>query len=385
MSSRILFVNTFEPVVPLYRDVFPFLEESGAQPVALVSTCQYRGDAGIYRYPDGASVWVPRGLRGRRRWCAIFYYLIAPFHLLLCPAGTRIVFLSQPPLFYVVGALIARWRGNRYYLHVMDLYPDLLSQLGVLGGGLLSRLINRASDKAFARAEKVITIGRCMRSVVQTKGVADEKLLVIENWAANDLRFDSAGREQFRKRHGLDGKLVVMYAGNMGRFHSFDTILAVANRMRDRSDIAFVFVGQGVRRVEIEKAIASGANNVLLMGHQPGDMLPPVLSAGDIHFVSLRRGFEGLMVPSKFYGVLAMGRPVIYEGNEVGEVARVIAEERCGEVIDPGDVAALVDAVLGYLEDGSKVAEQGGRARQAYDTRFHPDVLARRYARAILG
>lgn len=385
MPSKILFVNTFEPVVPLYRDVFPCLEELGVEPVALISTCQYRGDGDIQEGRERALVWVPRCLRARRRWCAIFYYVIVPFRLLLSSSSTRIVFLSQPPLLYVIGSVIARWRGNRYYLHVMDLYPDLLLRLGVFGDGLLSKWVNTASAKAFARAEKVITVGRCMQSVVRDKGVPAEKLLVIENWPEKVVGPDPVGSEEFRKVHGLTDKLVVMYSGNMGRFHSLATILTVARRMQDRSDVAFVFVGQGVRRVEIEEAIADGVNNVVLMGHQPLDMFTTVLNAGDVHFVSLREGFEGLMVPSKFYGVLAAGRPVVYEGSDVGEVARVIVEERCGVVVSPGDVRALEQSLLDYLEDGEKVAEQGARARAAYETRFYPDVLVRRYVDAIMG
>ena len=382
-SLKILFINTFEPVVPLYRDVFPRFEKAGMQPTAVVSACQYRNDGNVMEKQSQKQLWVPRILRSNRRWCAVFYYLIGPLILITASANTRIVFLSQPPLFYIIGSAIARWKGNRYYLHVMDLYPDLLEKSGMFGSGYLSRFMQRMSMTAFSGAEKIITIGRCMEAVLHDKGIATEKTAVVENWPDNKLASHLGEGKIFREKYGLTGKLVVMYSGNIGQFHSFDAILSVANRLQSRKDIVFVFIGNGRRRPEIEKVIHENATNILLLEPQPADQFPEIMAAGDVHFVSLRKEFEGLIVPSKFYGILAMGRPVIYEGSSYGEVARVIAEERCGVIVPSGDDQVLEEKVLGYAEERSRIFEEGRRAKTAYKERFRNDVLSQRYVEII--
>lgn len=384
-AKKILFVNTFEPVVPLYRDVFPKLEIAGIQPIAIVSACQYRLEEWQLAVKNLKQVWVPRPCRKNRRLCALFYYFACPFVLAAASSDTRIVFLSQPPLFYILGSAIARLKGNRYYLHVMDLYPDLFEKSGWLAGNFLSKWIKKASATAFSGAEKVITIGRCMKGIVCERGAAIEDVMVVENWPDRMLEQQAGNGSSFRKEYELEGKLVVMYAGNMGQFHLFDTILSVANRLRNRKDIVFVFIGRGSRRPELEAAVRDGADNIVLLDHQTAADFAGMLAAGDVHFVSLRKEFSGLVVPSKFYGILAVGRPVVYEGAADGEVARVINEEQCGAVAETGDDRQLETILTRYLEDRTRVVEDGRNARVAYERRFRGSELAQRYADLITG
>ena len=98
---------------------------------------------------------------------------------------------------------------------------------------------------------------------------------------------------------------------------------------------------------------------------------------------SLRNEFRGLVVPSKFYSILAVGRPVVYEGDSRGEVARVIKEEHCGAVITPGDDREIERTLISYLNDPSRIVEDGLRARAAYNNRFRSSDLAQKYAAAI--
>ena len=222
-----------------------------------------------------------------------------------------------------------------------------------------------------------------MREVILDKGVDSGRIVIVENWPEQSVAEANSNEREFRRQHDLDGKFVVMYSGNMGLFHSFDSILRVALRLRDRDDIAFVFVGQGARKREIVDA-ARSVGNIYVFDHQPEDKFSDMLASGDVHFVSLRAGYEGLIVPSKFYSILASGRPVIYEGKKKGEVARVIDEESCGVVIEPDSVDLLEKAITNYISSPSLRESHALRARLAYESRFERTVLASRYAHALL-
>jgi glycosyltransferase involved in cell wall biosynthesis len=254
----------------------------------------------------------------------------------------------------------------------MDLQLEVLgAAYGYRGVGMfVSRL---ATDWALRRARAVFVLGRCMRERVRRAGVPPERIRVLHNWASVEPQGCHLG-DEFRQRHGLLGKFVVMYAGNLGLAHQFETILRSAAALRPDSRIAFVFVGHGMRRPEVAAVSAAGASSVYVVDSQPRSELAEVLSAADLHFISLRPGCEGLMVPSKFYGALAAARPVLYEGEGSGEVARLITEINCGTVVAPGDSAALTGAVSRYLQYPEERARAGSAAAAAYRTRFSRNI-----------
>ena len=379
MSEKrsVLFVNTFEPVVPIYRD---FAATWPGRKEALVSQGGYRAqEDDLGQHISVRRLWVPRWLRNNRRACALLYWLFAPW-VILGYRDTNIVFLSQPPLFYVIGAIFARARpGNRVILHVMDLYPDLLGAGGVLRSDSLAyRLLQRLAANAMRRADSIIVIGRCMRDRVIALGADRDRVRIVPNWA-HPSRAALSGPDEVRYEHHLSGKFVVMYSGNLGNFHQFDTILEVAKRFEVTESVRFVFAGQGTRHREVHDAIKSGQENILLLPSQGLSVLASFLRAADVHFVSLRSGMEGLMVPSKFYGILAAGRPVIYEGDESGEVARVIRETHCGRVVAPGAVRELEQAIRSYVDAPELVRMEGDKALSVYESMFHRDKVVPSY------
>ena len=382
MRRSLLFVNTFEPVVPLYRDVFPALKDIGCQPVAMMSAIQYRpSDVDGLTAGKTIRLWCPGIGRKHKRIPSVLYWLFAPMIILLMPKKD-IVFLTQPPLFYIVGALIARARKINYIIHIMDFYPDLLFKSRASGNGLFSRFIQRMARLALLNADRVVVLGRCMRDLTIEKGISPDRIVVVENWPHRSISENRYDGFSFRRKYALSGKFIIMYSGNMGKFHSFDSILEVARRMLPLADVAFVFIGRGVRRREIEKA-AEQCDNILVLDHQRAEDFGEILAAGDLHFVSLREGYEGLMVPSKFYGILAAGKPVLYEGSSSGEIARVINEESCGSVLTEGDVSGLEQAIHEYISNQSKLESEGAKSRRVYERRFDRAILIKKYVNAV--
>jgi glycosyltransferase involved in cell wall biosynthesis len=384
-KRSVRFINTFDTSAPFLGDVISGLNREGWSANALVSDVAYRETpAGDDADAKGfQTVWIPPGLRGSRRSATIAYAMLAPLYLMALE-GRPHVFLTQPPLFFIPGTWIASLRRAPYVIHVMDLYPDLWASLKLLDeSGFVYRRIARLADRAMARAEGIVAIGRCMRDRLIARGVDPERIAIVPNWAPDNVTPIPPSENEFLESAGLRNKFVVLYMGNMGYGHDFATALEAAGRLRGVPEILFLFVGRGARRKEVEQEVARGAPNIRLMDHQPLESLPEVLSAAAVHLISLRPGFEGIMVPSKFYSALASGRPILYVGSQQGEVARAIREVDCGVVVRPGDVDTLCDAILRYHESNQVAEEDGLRARSAHETLYRKEIGVKKYVETV--
>jgi glycosyltransferase involved in cell wall biosynthesis len=163
----------------------------------------------------------------------------------------------------------------------------------------------------------------------------------------------------------------VGYSGNLGRAHECETLLGAAERLRGHCDIVFLFIGGG-HTVEALKAgfAARGLESLRVRPYQPQAGLECVLSLPDVHWVSLRPELEGLIVPSKFYGICAAGRPVIMVGDTEGEIGRIVKDAGCGMAVAGGDDAGFASAILRLRNDPALRDAMGRRARRLLDDRF---------------
>ena len=269
-----------------------------------------------------------------------------------------VVALTTPPLISFIGAWRAKlWRAGFCYW-VMDMNPDEAVAAGWLrADSFMGKMLERMSRFSFRRADRIIALDRFMRDRIAAKGIAPEKISVIPPWSQdNDVRFDEAGREQFRKAHGLAGKFVVMYAGNHSPVHPLDTLMQAAERLKDDPSIAFCFIGGGsefkrVKRwalaenaetLKTETLKADGKNelqpspfqmsgfqlsafqNVLCLPYQPLNQLSASLSAADAHVVVMGPKMLGLVHPCKIYNMLAVSAPVIYIGPAPSHVTEIL-------------------------------------------------------------
>ena len=373
---KLRFFNTFEPMIPLFRLLLPHLERRGHRAEAWIADREYRsaGSGSAFR-ARSIPTWVPQkgGGAPRKLFIHVTYSIGAALRSLFGPGVDCNVFLTQPPLFAVWARVLRALRGQLYCVITMDLYPWLAVEGGVMRRGAVStRLAEALSTFALRGADQVIVIGRCMARKVEELGIPPERIHLIRNWADTDaVRSVAKGENRMLARHGLEGRFVVMYSGNLGVSHDFRDLLAVAERLRERQDLAFLIVGDGSRREEVEEEVRRRElSNVVLLPFQPYERLSDTLGMGDIHFVSLRPGFEGLVVPSKAYGVLAAGRPIVYEGSPEGEIAQMIKEEDVGVVVDPGDPEGLAAAILRARDDPAWTAKAGERARRVAERRY---------------
>jgi glycosyltransferase involved in cell wall biosynthesis len=296
-----------------------------------------------------------------------------------------IVALTTPPMIAAGAAVVANLRGVPLVPWVQDVYPEVAVAFGVLGAssGTVRALsaVARASHRA-ARLTVVLSRGMAERVVAQ--GQDHDRVRVIPNWSDGRLVHPSKdGAARFRREHGLEGRFVAMYSGNLGAGHELAPFVEAARALAARRpELALVFVGDGVRRAEAEQA-ARGLTNVRFLPYQPRDRLAESLSAADVHLASLQPGLDGLLVPSKLYGVMAAGRPLVYLGPARCELARVIRRWEIGWHVEPNEPVALVAALEAAMTDRADTRARGERARVTFLTEFDRPRAVERW-RAVL-
>lgn len=287
--------------------------------------------------------------------------------------GDIVLAKTDPPMLSALCGAIARVRGAHLVNWVQDVFPETAERLGVgLAGGVPGVVLRWLRNRAARRAVVNVAIGERMRGHLAACGVPPERLAVIHNWAEAAVRPVAPAENELRTAWGLQGRFVVGYSGNMGRAHEFETLLAAAPWVEaECPSVTFLLIGAGHHRRRLEAEVAQrGLGNVMFQDFQPRERLAMSLSVPDVHLVSLLPALEGLIVPSKFYGILAAGRPVFFIGDEEGEVARIIRAEGCGAAFPVGDGRALAAGILLAESSPSVVAAWSSRALELSRTSF---------------
>jgi len=271
--------------------------------------------------------------------------------LAFLPRHDVVMALTTPPLISFVGAWRAKlWRAKFCYW-VMDMNPDEAVAAGWLrADSFVGKILERMSRFSLRRADRIIALDRFMRDRITAKGIAPEKIAVIPPWSQdNDVRFDAAGREQFRKAHGLQDKLVVMYSGNHSPVHPLDTLMQAAERLKDDKSIAFCFIGGGSEFKRVRHwAEAGERTNILCLPYQPLNRLSASLSAADAHVVAMGDAMLGLVHPCKIYNILAVGAPIIYIGpqpSHVTEILNRLGDEHSSIRVAHGEADILAEEI----------------------------------------
>lgn len=295
----------------------------------------------------------------------------AAVELLRGPAPDVVVGLSTPPLLGALAHVGARLRGARSVYWVMDVYPDVAFALGALQPeSWAGRILRALSRRTLAGADCVVALGETMAERLAALGA--RRVETVHNWADSDaIRPKPPSESRLRERLGWQARFVVLYSGNLGLAHEFETLLGAADLLRDRADVLFAFLGHGPRFAEVEHAARARAlPNVAFHPALPRDELGDSLAAGDLHVVTLRPAMAGLLVPSKIYGILAAARPTLYVGPPEGEVWSILRNGGCGTACPNGDAVATAAAILAYRDAPERRVREGRAARELLERSF---------------
>lgn len=290
----------------------------------------------------------------------------------LMQPGDVAVAKTDPPMMSVCAAWVVKFKRGVLVNWVQDLFPEVATSMDVYGARFAAPMLRRIRNGSLRQGRHNVVLGEIMAQRLRDEGVASEQVTIIENWADGEAIQPVAKAENPLVREwSLEGKFVVGYSGNMGRVHEFKTMIDAAEQLKDDKQIVWVFIGDGVARQWLESEAATrGLTNVQFRPYQPADRLRWSLSLPDVHVISLRPNLEGLIVPSKFYGVAAAGRPMIHLGDPDGEIARILDREQCGWVFCIGEAAPLAQCIRRLSKEPEAVDRAGRLARELFDRKY---------------
>lgn len=300
--------------------------------------------------------------RMRRRISNYLSYLALAIPRAVALRPDVVLAMTDPPVAGIAGAFVARMAGRPFVYNIRDLYPDM-----AIGGDIVrpAKWVERWEKMhrdALKQAARVIVLGDDMRDRIISKGIASERVVVVRDGAAFSSTLPERSDPLVREiRCGFS--FVVLHAGNLGFYGAWDTLLKAGEILRNEG-AGFVFVGDGANRGSIAAA-AAAISNIRFLPFRPVAQVPHVMMAGDLHVITVRRGLEGVVVPSKLYSTLAAGRPVLAVAPRESDAARIVVESGCGIAPDPDDPRAVAEAIRQLRDDPARLATMARRAAEA--------------------
>jgi glycosyltransferase involved in cell wall biosynthesis len=295
--------------------------------------------------------------------------------------------ISTPPMAHVAGVIVSRLKGVTHVFWCADVHPESLIAMGALSArSPMARPLSTVNRWALRRCDAIVAVGRCMRELLISLGAPQETVVTVPMWHRDRLANppDPAVVNALRSDLRLAGRFVVMYSGNLGRMHHFETILAAAERLQDEAGFVFLFSGAGPGLERVRQAAAErGSDRIRVHPRFPEEILPEALALASVHVITLRNSAAGVSVPGKLYGAMAAGRPVIFLGPAHSEVALTIREERCGFVIAADDAGSLVNVLRQLRADPATAEALGRRGRDAFQKRYCQSQRCAQFSRTI--
>lgn len=381
---QVVFVNRFywpdhSATAQILTDLATGLAARGWQVTVIASRLLYEGGDTLARREEHDGVTIQRvttsrfgrtRLVGRAIDYASFYLsaMAAAFRILR--PGDILVVKTDPPLLQIPLSLVSRLRRARQVNWMQDVYPELAVALGIGQlAGLPARVLVALRSLSIRASARTVAIGGRMKETLVAAGARHTQVAEIHNWGDDAVLAATTCSPELREAWGFSGeRLVVGYSGNLGRAHELETMLDAARALTAQAAaVDFLFIGGGALR---ERLGAAALPNVFLRAYQPRPELPRSMAVADLHWLSLQPELEGLIVPSKFYGAAASGRPILFIGDEDGEVARLIRRHDCGWTFRLGEGEAVAALLSGLAADREPLVKRGRNARRMVRDHF---------------
>jgi glycosyltransferase involved in cell wall biosynthesis len=299
-----------------------------------------------------------------------------------------LLLVTNPPLLGLLGPTFRLIRKRPFILIIHDLYPDIAVNMGYLRSKSLVTMLWKSLNRwVLRKASYIVALGRDMQELVRANLPVKDRLKVvyIPNWADPSVVYPvEAENNPLIKELGLVDKFLVQYSGNMGLSHDMETIIEAARELNGDKNIHFLMIGGGGKLNKVkDMALSYRLHNITFLPYQPRENLRYSLGASHVSLISLENGAQGLSVPSKLYGIMASGRPIIAIVPENSEVAFTVRDFNCGLVTPPKDVEALANAIVWLKSNETKRKVMGDRAHNAFLENFTVQRCADKYHNLI--
>jgi colanic acid biosynthesis glycosyl transferase WcaI len=292
-----------------------------------------------------------------------------------------VILVPSPPLSNgVIGDFLSRLRGTPFIYNVQDVWPDVAVRAGVLKKGRAIRHLKKMESYVYRRAAQISVISEGFRRNLLAKGVPDGKISVIPNFIDTEFVTPLPKQNYFSRKHALENKFVVLFAGNMGFSQGLEVALNAAKLLEGNEEIKFLMVGNGAaRNASVNYCESAKLNNVEFLPFQAHEDVPAMYGAADVCLIPLKRGFTMESVPCKLFTIMAAGKPSIAAVDYHSDTWELIQDARCGICVEPENPRALADTINRYYFDASARNESGRNARHYVERHFRPSSIAQGY------
>jgi colanic acid biosynthesis glycosyl transferase WcaI len=332
-----------------------------------------------------SSTAYDRSRLGRRAVNYVSYLGSTLAYALKQPAPDLVLCMTDPPIIGDLGVLVGRRVGAPVLVISQDVFPEIATELHRLRNPAVVGVLRALVAAYLRRADRIVAIGETMRRRLEAKGAPPERLRVIPNWVDTRAITPQPRDNAWAAQHDLVSRFVVMHSGNVGHAQDLDSLVRAATFLRDRDDVQIVIAGFGARHTQmVDLAVRLEVEEtVRFLPYQKRVRLPLSLSSADVHVVGLAKGLAGYVVPSRLYGILSAGRPVIVAADDESETTRLVREIGCGLVIPPARPDLLARTIREAADGAFDLDEMGRRGRQYVESEADRVVAMERY-RALI-
>jgi colanic acid biosynthesis glycosyl transferase WcaI len=351
----------------------------------------YRGRLYLHEQSEGVTVTRCFAFRARHSAASkvLNYVSFLVTSLPVSLAGPKpdwVLVISPPFLLGLAGAAVKFLRGAKLAYNAQDIFPGAYVAGGMLREGWVVRLLGGVQRWVYRRADMVTTIGPALAEELAGEGVPRHKLRVIPNFADEQAVRPLPRDNEFSRQRGLAGKFVVLYAGNIGTLHGAEVLVPVAKQLAAYPDILVLVVGDGTARPRLEQAAAAAqSQNLRLLPPQPEELLAAMLATADVGVVTTRARTGRTSFPSRLYGLMAAGRPIVAAVDANSDAASLLGAAGCGLVTPPEEAEALAEAVLRLYAKPQERQALGEAGRRYLEMHHSKRVALSQYAALFRG
>ena len=295
-------------------------------------------------------------------------------------SGKQDIVIATSPQFFVAiaGYIASLVKRVPFVFEVRDVWPEEIVAVGAMKRGLVIKLLERIEMFLYRRARLIVAVAQGTIDILTERGIDPKKIVLVPNGVDFD-RFSSAVDDHaVRDQHNLDGQFLVSYIGTHGMAHNLQTVLNAANRLRQRDDIRFLFVGDGADKANlVANSEAMKLENVTFVPQQPRNRIADYYAASDLCLVPLRQAeLFTKNIPSKIYEVMASGKPILIGAK--GESRKLVESAEAGLAVEPDNDRDLSEKIV-RLADDRKLSQRLGSNGRDFARRncTHRDLAAK--------
>ena len=295
-----------------------------------------------------------------------------------------IVIVSNPPMLPIIGHFLKKVRKVNFIFLLHDLYPDVALRMGVTHEqSMMTKVMNWINKRVFKSADHIVVLGRDVKKLIEDKGVDSSKVSIITNWA-DKLVIDKESRTDMLKKLNIEGKFVVLYTGNIGLIYDLEYIIESVGKLKDLHNICLVIIGEGNNKENLKEIVQDKKiANIYFYPYQPKEEYGKLLKSADVLLVALANGMEGISIPSKSYGYLAAGKPLLGILPENSEIGMVIRENNCGIQVNPRDIEGIEQAIRILYSNQDLRESMGTNSRNIFEEKYQREHVTAKFIKLL--